>query len=89
MHANKDKIKNPDFIKSGINISIPSVSKKDDSQLIAKGHLLAYEEYKVIDDESALNHLYVAYKYDKDYVEKIASSLDNKDLLSVKKLFGK
>ncbi|KAA3617573.1 MAG: HU family DNA-binding protein [Calditrichaeota bacterium] len=89
LQANKDKIKNPDFIKSGIEISIPAIAEKDDSQLIAKGHLMAYEEYKKENDTEALDHLYVAYKYDKSYVEKFSEEINEKDLQSVKEQLSK
>jgi len=89
LHANKDKIKNPDIFKSGINITIPSVTKKDDKLLLAKGHLLAYKEYKKNKEAESINHLYVAYKYDKTFVEKDSVELDRDDLHSVKKLINK
>lgn len=89
LQANKDKITNPDFIQSGIKITIPPVLKKNDQKLLAKGHLLAYKEYKKNKDEEALNHLYVAYKVDKEFVESFVGNIDIEDLKYVKTLFEK
>ncbi len=83
---NKDNIQNPDFIQSGIQISLPSDSKINNSQQLAKAHLLAYQEYKKENDDAAINHLQVAYKYDKEIVKSFAEKNDDIDIETIKKL---
>jgi nucleoid DNA-binding protein len=88
LQANEDKISNPDFIATGTTISIPAVLNKTNNKLLAKGHLLAYREYKKRGDEDALNHLYVAYKLDKELVSASSSNIDVTDIQSMKEQFS-
>ncbi len=86
---NHDKIKNPDFVKTGMNLVVPALSiknnKLDKATLtrLAKGHILAYTSFKALGRDEALNHLYAANKYDPDYVRSIARQIDNKDLIAI------
>lgn len=86
---NHDKIKNPDFVKTGMNLVVPTLSiknnKLDKATLtrLAKGHMLAYTSFKALGRDEALNHLYAANKYDPDYVRSIARQIDNKDLIAI------
>ncbi len=88
LQANEDKISNPDFIAAGTTLSIPEVLNKTKNKLLAKGHLLAYKEYKKRGDEDALNHLYVAYKLDKELVSASSSNIDVTDIQSMKEQFS-
>ncbi|MCB0281081.1 MAG: HU family DNA-binding protein [Calditrichae bacterium] len=87
---NKDKIDDPDFIKKNITLHIPNIKSTqklstEEQSKLAQGHLLAYFEYKDSKPDDARNHLFVANKYDTDYVHSRLSEIDESDLQYVKR----
>ncbi len=86
---NHKKIKNPDFVKTGIVLDIPALTitnNKPDAAtrtLLARGHLLAYKSFKAMGRKEAVNHLYAANKYDAAYVRSMIPQIDRKDLLAI------
>jgi len=82
---NRDRLNDPDFVPEGVVLNIPVVETNvtgDDSELksrLAQGHLLAYNAYKNKDNASALNHLYVAYRYDETQVNASMATVDEQD----------
>lgn len=87
---NKDKIDDPDFIEKNITLIIPGIKSlekltREEYSKLARGHLLAYFEYKDAKPKDARNHLFVANKYDTDYVQSKLSEIDENDLQYVKR----
>lgn len=88
---NKDKITNPDFIKAGIKLTVPSLKNAEnlsdaDYHKLAQGHLQAYFAYRDRKLNEARNHLFVANKYDTDFVESNLSRIDAADIQVIKSL---
>ena len=91
LQANKDQISNPDLIEPGEKLKIPVVSNstnlnKAERKMLSDGHLTAYFEYREIKDGEALNHLFVANRYDHENVKKSLTKIDNSDYESIKSL---
>ncbi len=86
---NRDRLSDPDFVPEGVVLNIPVVEKNggdNDSELksrLAQGHLLAYNAYKNKDNASALNHLYVAYRYDETQVNASMATVDEQDYQTI------
>lgn len=94
LQANASKIKNPDLIEPGTVLTLPVLQKDKklsaaQSKDLVKGHILAYQAYKKFNKKEAINYLFVAYKYDPEYVRSSLAEIDNSDLEAVKNLtFG-
>lgn len=91
LQANASKITNPDLIEPGIVLNIPILQNAKrlsatESSNLARGHVMAYQAYKKKNNSEALNHLFVANKYDAQYVKSSLAKIDNADLLSIKNI---
>lgn len=89
LEANRDKISDPDLIEPDVSLKVPVIkdpSKLSDKEnrMLSKGHLTAYFEYKKIKNQEALNHLFVANKYDHEYVKNSLTKIDQSDYQSIK-----
>jgi nucleoid DNA-binding protein/nucleoid-associated protein YgaU len=84
--ANKSIISNPDLLEPGVVIEVPVINGRVPDKALARGHVLAYNAYKEKDKKSALNHLFVANKYDPEYIKNSIRDIDNSDLETIKNL---
>ena len=53
-------------------------------RMLSDGHLTAYFEYKDLKRREALNHLFVADKYDHENVKNSLAKIDNSDYESIR-----
>lgn len=88
LQANTSIISNPDLIEPESVLKIPVLPtakklSKSDYENLAKGHFLAYIAYKKHKNMDALNHLFVAHRYDPEYVKNSDSKIDNSDMKSL------
>jgi DNA-binding protein HU-beta len=91
LQANKSHISNPDLIEPGESIKIPVIADPlkltaAETKMLSDGHLTAYFEYKGSKNRDALNHLFVADKYDHENVKKSLAKIDNSDYQSIQNL---
>jgi len=88
LQLNKAQISNPDLIEPGVVLKIPVLTNpqkltKAESKLLSDGHLTAYFDYKDNKRQEALNHLFVADKYDHENVKNSLARIDNSDYESI------
>lgn len=91
LQANKARITNPDLIEPGEELQIPVLKDpvkltKEENRLLSNGHLTAYFEYKGVKNQEALNHLFVADRYDHENVKNSLARIDNSDYQSIQNL---
>ena len=85
-NGNLDKIKNPDILRLGIDLLIPSLQgtyiklSAEDQKRLAVGYMRAYLIYKKLGKPDARYYLWVAQLYDYNILKDYQGQVDLKDL---------
>ena len=90
-NANIPKIPNPDFLKIGIELLIPTLEgdhlklSKEDRRRVAEGYIHAYKVYKELRKKDAKYYLWVAQLYDQSVLAKYQGDIDLEDMQVIKR----
>jgi len=88
-NGNLDKIKNPDFLRLGIDLLIPGLKGNylklsvEDQKRLAVGYMRAYLIYKKLGKPDARYYLWVAQLYDYNILKDYQGQVDLKDLNAI------